>query len=224
MCGRYTQAQSVQELAKRFGLKLPSLALAPRYNIAPNQEAPVVLRAGAGKELALLRWGLVPSWAADASIGAKLINARAESVMEKPSFKGSFKSRRCLVPADGFYEWAKDKTPYRFCLDSQELFSFAGLWDSWEAPDGKQRRTFTIITTDASAVVKPVHGRMPVILPTEKEDCWLEPKTEAEVLKDLLVPFTALKAFPVSTLVNSAAAEGPDCAKPVPLAQPDFWG
>jgi putative SOS response-associated peptidase YedK len=224
MCGRYTQAQSVKELAERFGLKAPTLTLAPRWNIAPSQQAAVVLRERGGKALALHRWGLVPGWAADASIGNKLINARAEGLAEKPSFRQAFKQRRCLVPADGFYEWGKDKTPYLFKPEKTELVAFAGLWEEWRDTEGKPLRSFTIVTTSAAPVVKPVHGRMPVILPREKEDLWLDPSTDRGLLEELLAPFPGLKSHPVSPLVNSPASEGPDCAKPVPLAQPEFWG
>ncbi len=223
MCGRYSQAQSVKDIAARFALKNPPQELAPRWNIAPMQEAAVVLRERGGNTLAMLRWGLVPSWAAEASIGAKLINARAESVVEKPSFKRSFKTRRCLVPADAFYEWSKDKTAFRFHLPDRSLFAFAGLWDSWESAEGKTLRTFTIITTNASPVVKPVHGRMPVILPPEKESRWLDPGADIDDVRELLAPFTELKSHPVSPLVNSAAHEGPECAATVPLAQPELW-
>jgi len=224
MCGRFTQTKSVRELAQHFKVPLALFDFKPRYNLAPSQEAPVVLREGSASALALLRWGLIPSWAKDPAIASKLINARAESVLERASFSRSFKTRRCLIPADGFYEWRKDKTPFRFTLEDEGLFALAGLWDSWRAPDGKEVRTFTIITTEASPVVKPVHGRMPVILPQEREEYWLDPKADPHTLADLLATFAALKAQPVSKLVNTPANEGPDCAKPVPLAQPELWG
>src|SRR5579859_6385875 len=150
MCGRYTQTASIKTLRERFGLKAAEqLELVPRYNIAPTQEAAVIVEDG-GRALRMFRWGLIPSWAKDAAIGHKMINARAETAAEKPSFRKPFRSRRCLVVADGFYEWraaAGGKVPTRVVLPSREPFAMAGLWDSWKSPEGKEVRTFTILTT-----------------------------------------------------------------------------
>ena len=166
MCGRYTQTLAGPILLSRFRLEETVLDLKPRYNIAPGQEAAVVVREET-TTLAAMRWGLVPSWAKEPAIGNRMINARAETITEKPSFKRLIERRRCLVPADGFYEWrreAKGKVPMRFILKSREPFAFAGLWDRWRNPEGAELRTFTIITTAANELMRPVHDRMPVIL------------------------------------------------------------
>ena len=221
MCGRYTQAQNVKDIAERFRVPAPSLALAPRYNIAPSQDAPVVVDMS-GRRLELFRWGLIPSWAKEASIGYKMINARAETVAEKPSYKRPFERQRCLVLADGFYEWRKEpggkKTPMRILLKSGEAFAMAGLWDVWKDPAGKEVRTFTIITTSAAESLKTIHERMPVILDRAGEDAWLDPKSEPQKLLPLLVPCAdgLVTSYEVSTLVNSPANDKPGCVERVP--------
>lgn len=216
MCGRYTQTQTLKALAERFGAQAEAIQSGPRYNIAPSRPAVIVVSAAA-REFRMARWGLVPSWAKDPALGNKLINARAETLSEKPSFKRAFESRRCLVPADGFYEWARkgaSKIPYRFTLKDGSLFSFAGLWEAWRAPDGRMLETFTIVTTSANDLLKSIHDRMPVILRKEDEPLWLDPTTgtTAEV-KDLLRPYPAeaMAAGEVSALVNSPKNDGPAC-------------
>jgi putative SOS response-associated peptidase YedK len=167
MCGRFSREGDAETLIKRYGLTPNSLPeLEPRYNIAPGQFVPVIVQEE-GPHLSVMRWGLVPSWSKDEKTGYRTINARAETVAQKPMFKGAIKKRRCLVPADGYYEWEKQrkrKLPWRFVLKSGDTFSFAGLWDHWKKPDGKTLYTFTIITTAANALNKKIHDRMPVIL------------------------------------------------------------
>jgi putative SOS response-associated peptidase YedK len=218
MCGRYTQTNDIAALVKRFGVATASLIIRKRFNMAPGQDAPVIINDN-GKTLKLMRWGLIPFWAKDEKIGYKMINARAETVAEKPAYKNSFKRKRCLIPADGFYEWRREqgqklKIPMRFCLSGMESFAFAGLWDSWKKPDGEELETYTIITTAANELLGKFHLRMPVILDQENEDVWLNSETEDP---KILLPF--LKAYPagkmlsydVSTIVNSARNDTPEC-------------
>jgi len=220
MCGRYTLTSKGDELALLFDLReLPLLP--PRYNTAPTQEAAVVrvLEPGGERRLDPLKWGLVPYWAKEASIGNRLINARAESVAEKPAYRFSFKKKRCLVAADGFYEWKKEgkaKQPYLIHRKDGKPFAFAGLWSTWKNPEqgGALVETFTILTTDANDLLRPLHDRMPVIVDTENFDLWLDPKQEdAAVLQPLLVPHAVegFEAFPVSRLVNSPANDVAGC-------------
>ncbi len=212
MCGRFTLAVDINTIAKTFGVA-PSVEAAPRYNIAPTQEVVSILSNGTA-HLEWLQWGLIPSWAKDASIGSKMINARAETLAEKPSFKRLLRSRRCLVPADGFYEWKKErsgKTPMYITLKDGGPFAFAGLWDLWRDPDGRQIRTCTLITTEPNAVVAPIHDRMPVILPPEARDLWLDNAIQDEhALLPLLSPYPAeaMTARAVSRLVNNPKSEG----------------
>lgn len=219
MCGRYTQTASLKELRERFQINVSDiLELTPRYNIAPSQEAPVVMEDG-GRALRMLRWGLIPSWAKDAKIGHTLLNARAETVAQKPSFRKSFQSRRCLVAADGFYEWQRSaaggKTPMRAVLPSREPFALAGLWDIWKSPQGQDVRTFTIITTAPNGAMRAVHDRMPVILPRDAEEKWLDARTPPGDLESLLTPWAgALEIYAVSPLVNSPRNESAACAEP----------
>jgi putative SOS response-associated peptidase YedK len=173
----------------------------------------------AGRALKLFRWGLIASWAKEAAIGYKLINARAETVREKPSFKKIFHTRRCLVVADGFYEWklldAKTKQPTRIVLRTRKPFAMAGLWDSWQGPDAKPLSSFTIITTSANDTMRPIHDRMPVILTPQGEGAWLDPKTPADALTALLKPYEgALETYTVSKLVNSPRNEVATCIEP----------
>ncbi|MBS4197231.1 SOS response-associated peptidase [Lederbergia citri] len=209
MCGRYSLFAPREDLAVRFGLvDFEEIEWVERYNIAPSQDVLAIVRTEVGNKIGMLKWGLIPSWAADPKIGYKMINARAETIDQKPSFRTLFKRRRCIIPADGFYEWKKEgakKTPYRFQLNSKEPFSFAGLWDRWEQ-NGTIVHSCTIITTEANSLVKDVHDRMPVILTKESESEWLDRKIQDEhELKSLLVPFRAeeMQAYPVSPLVNS---------------------
>jgi len=230
MCGRFTITVSPDEIAELLGLpEVP--AWAARWNVAPTQELPVVLPGGArdDRTLARLRWGLVPSWAKDPSIGSRMINARAESLLSKNAFADALRKRRCLVPADGFYEWRKlpgGRHPVRFVVKGEELFGFAGLWDSWrDRKSGRELRTFTIITTTPNELVAPVHDRMPALLVEEAEDVWLDPAVEdPDRLLPLLAPYPAerMAAYDVSPLLNSPENDGPEViarTAPAPPAQ-----
>jgi putative SOS response-associated peptidase YedK len=223
MCGRFTLRAPASVVAEQFALfEVPPFA--PRFNIAPSQPVPVVRltpgRAGNGRELVWLRWGLIPAWAKDAAIGNRLINARAETVAEKPAFLSALRRRRCLVAADGFYEWQRTgqrKQPYFIRLRDDRPFAFAGLWESWEGPDSSQLESCTLLTTEANELMRPIHDRMPVILPADGYRAWLDPTVEQpEQLLPLLRPYPAeeLTAEAVSTFVNSPAHEGPECIAP----------
>jgi putative SOS response-associated peptidase YedK len=223
MCGRYTLSSTDDEIALLFDLpELPPVP--PRYNIAPTQETAVVrvIHPGDLRRLDLLRWGLIPYWAKEAAIGNRMINARAESVAEKPSYRRSFKKKRCLVAADGFYEWKKDgklKQPFFIRRRDRKPFAFAGLWDSWRDPERAEPvETFTILTTDANDLLRPLHNRMPVIIDAESFELWLDPQEEdAAKLQPLLVPHAVegFEAYPVSRAVNSPAHDAPDCIAPL---------
>lgn len=224
MCGRYTLSSAGDEVALLFDLP-QQLSLVPRYNLAPTQEAAVVriTAPGGPRQLDFLRWGLIPYWAKEAAIGNKMINARAEGVAEKASFKWSFKKKRCLIPADGFYEWKKEgksKQPYLIHRQDGKPFAFAGLWSTWRDPEqgGEPLETFTILTTDPNDLLRPLHNRMPVILDKDNFDLWLDPKMEdAAKLQPLLIPHAVegFEAFPVSRAVNSPAHDEPDCIAPL---------
>ncbi len=207
MCGRYTIIAKAEEIEKRFHVEVPA-DYHPHFNAAPSQILPVITNERPDG-LSFFRWGLIPAWAKDMKIGPNLINARAESLAEKPAFRSAFKKRRCLVVADGFYEWKrlskKSKMPYRITFDSNTLFAFAGLWEIHHSVDGNTLHTFTIITTQANEVISKLHDRMPVILSPQTEQIWLDTNTPAEELKKLLKPFEAKKTryYPVSPLVNS---------------------
>jgi putative SOS response-associated peptidase YedK len=221
MCGRFTLTINPDELQDMFGLaEKPPAELTPRYNIAPSQAVAVVPNQ-AERKLELFQWGLIPSWAKDPKIGYKMINARAETLAEKPAFRAALRRRRCLVVADGFFEWKKDgktKTPMYIQMAGGRPFAFAGLWEVWQPPDGSLRKTCTIITTESNALVAPIHNRMPAILAPEDYDRWLEPGELApgEVLP-LLGPFDPgqMKAVEVSTRVNSPANDSPEVLQPV---------
>ena len=221
MCGRYTLLNNLKLLADLFHVGDVSLPLFDaRYNIAPSQDV-LAVRQPDGRELVELKWGLVPSWAKDPKIGYRMINARCETVAEKPSFRSAFKRRRCLIPSDGFYEWkktgAKPKQPYFVHLKDDHPFAFAGLWEHWER-DGEVIESCTIITTDANELMKPLHDRMPVILPGHVYDEWLDPDNQATGdLPNLLKPYPAeeMAAHPVSTYVNSPKNQGPECTERV---------
>ena len=222
MCGRFTLFEADKVLSKEFGVSgIPPLS--PRYNIAPSQPVAAVraASAGAGRELVLLRWGLIPSWSKDPSIGNRLINARAETVRDKPSFRGAFRRHRCLIPANGFFEWQRQehgKQPYFVRMRDERLFSFAGLWDRWESPDKGVIETFTILTTAANTVLAPIHDRMPVILPPAEYARWLDPEfLDADSLAPLLVPFPPedMLAFPVSPRVNAPSVDDMKCIAPL---------
>lgn len=225
MCGRFAMTQP-DKLMERFGLDTSSLPFVQeqdaRYNIAPTQEM-LVIASREGKSRALpMRWGLVPSWSKEDTAGAKMINARAETVAEKPAFRAPFKRHRVLVPASGFYEWKRDgdsKTPYYIHLKDEPLFAFAGLYDTWTPPDGGEMlSTFTIITTAPNALMEDIHNRMPVILPRESESLWLDPDIQdADTLTALLTayPAEAMAAWAVSKSVNSPTHNTPSLLEPV---------
>lgn len=223
MCGRYTLTRRQQEIVERFGVEqiVLELDLEPRYNIAPSQEVPAITSEGGARSLTRLKWGLVPFWVKDRNKSKPLINARAETVAEKPSFKRSLARRRCLLPADGFYEWLSGKsgkTPMYIFKQDREMFGFAGLWDEWRSPEGEVIRTCTILTTDANEVVKEIHDRMPVILTRDAEDIWLDDSiTDAARLSGLLrpLPREITRAYEVSSAVNSPARDLPQLVEPV---------
>ncbi len=219
MCGRFALKAPPSELITRFDLDT-CVDLGPRYNIPPGTDIPVIRQSPEGKRvLHLLRWGLIPHWSKDTSIGAKLNNARGETVAQKPSFRDAFKRRRCLIPANGFYEWKPDgtyKQPYYISLKSGETMGMAGLWESWTAPDGSILRTVCIITTGANALMAPIHDRMPVIIRPENWQDWLvEPVDQAEPLVTAY-PDTEMQAWPVDRRVSRTAED--DARLVVPIA------
>jgi putative SOS response-associated peptidase YedK len=223
MCGRFTLFEADKILSKEFGVSsIPPLS--PRYNIAPSQLVATVraTTAGSGREIALLRWGLIPSWSKDPAIGNRLINARAETAREKPSFRNAFKRHRCLIPANGFYEWQRlerGKQPFYIRMRDGHPFAFAGLWDRWESPDEGIVETCAILTTDANDVLAPIHDRMPVILPAIEYDRWLDLSLQnPDSLAPLLVPFPPeeMLAFPVSPRVNAPSTDDEKCIAPLP--------
>jgi putative SOS response-associated peptidase YedK len=222
MCGRFTLSSGGDEVALLFDLmETPQLPL--RYNIAPTQEAAVVRveRPGEARRLGLLRWGLIPYWAKEASIGNRMINARSEGVADKPAYRFSFRKQRCLIPSDGFYEWKKEgkaKQPWLIRRKDGKPFAFAGLWSRWQDPERGPLDTFTILTTSPNTLVRPLHDRMPVILDRKDFDLWLDPKIgDRELLEPLLAPFDPdqMETFPVSRAVNSPAHEEADCIAPL---------
>jgi putative SOS response-associated peptidase YedK len=221
MCGRFTLHASPEEVAAHFDLE-EAPVLVPRYNIAPTQPVGIVrLDAQGQREWALVHWGLIPSWSKDPNIGARMINARGETVAEKPSFRAAMKRRRCLVPADGFYEWkqtGREKQPHYIRLRAGGLFAFAGLWEMWSSPDGSELDSCTIITTTPNDLMSDLHNRMPVILQPDDFAQWLGSGKDADgrevdQLQHLLRPLDEglLEAVPVSKYVNSPSHEGADC-------------
>lgn len=221
MCGRYVLTAPGAVLAELFALPAP-LELAARYNIAPTQAVPIVrLDPTGARELAFAQWGLVPFWAKERAIGNRLINARAETLAEKPSFRDSFKKRRCLIPADGFYEWRKvegGKQPYLLRLRGGAPFGFAGLWSSWkDRESGETLESCAIVTTRPNELAATVHDRMPVILPHERHATWLDTtETDPAPLSELLAPYPAdeMEAFPVSRRVNNPRIDEPSLIEP----------
>lgn len=221
MCGRYTLSK-LEQILRQF----PSITelppdLAPRFNIAPTQPIPVIANNHPDR-LEMFHWGLVPSWAKDISIGNKMINARAETLADKPAFRTALKRRRCLIPADGFYEWRKNpdktKTPMYVRVAGGRPFAFAGLWDVWHSPDGSQLPSCTIITTAPNRLMASVHDRMPLILPPESYGRWLASgEQDVADLADLLSPFPAdqMDMYPVARTVNSPRNDEPGCIAPV---------
>jgi len=220
MCGRFVRKSTLEEIAEAFDLDISGLdfGLEPRFNIAPGQQIAAAVF-DSGRKLKSLKWGLVPFWAKDEKIGYKMINARAESVAAKPGFKQAFAKRRCIIVADGFYEWqhaGKSKTPFYVHLKNGRPLGFAGLYEHWKAPDGKALDTCTIITTSANALMQPIHERMPVILDKNSISAWLNPDAnDSQKLADLLKPFDPdkMESYPVSLLVNSPDNNTIDCIK-----------
>jgi putative SOS response-associated peptidase YedK len=224
MCGRFSQSSSIEVIAAIFGIE--TVDPPPRYNIAPTQSVAAILESSHQPHLHWLQWGLIPSWAKDPKIGSKLINARAETVMEKPSFRTAFRHRRCLIPADGFYEWqqvegSKQKQPYLIGLQDGQPFAFAGLYERWESPSGDILATCTIITTTANQLVEPIHGRMPVIVAPQDYDRWLDTSFDKRVgeeaniakIKAILAPYPAeaMQLYPVGSIVNNPKNDRPEC-------------
>ena len=212
MCGRfaiYSSVQSIIDYAKTLN-RLEDIK--PNFNAAPSQMLPVVINKNEGAWLDIFHWGLVPFWAKDPKIGYKMINSRAETIREKPTFRNAFKRRRCLIPANGFYEWKKPgKVPHWIYLKDRELFTFAGIWEHWHGSDGTEIYSFSILTTEPNETMKPIHKRMPVILPREAEQLWLNPNTPKEKLLELLQPYQGeMGAFEVSREVGSPANNYPE--------------
>jgi putative SOS response-associated peptidase YedK len=226
MCGRFVAATPPDQVAAYFGAAAEAL-LEPSWNVAPTNDVYAVLEDGGTRHLDAFRWGLIPSWAKDPKIGSRMINARAETLAEKNAYKAAFRKRRCLVPADGFYEWKavpgqKRKQPYFIHRSDGESVAFAGLWEVWRGPERDQEplRTATIITTEANETMAPVHDRMPVILPASAWGTWLDrDNDDLETLGRLLVPAppTLLTLRPVSTEVNNVRNKGPELIEPVEL-------
>ncbi|MBX3276605.1 MAG: SOS response-associated peptidase [Acidobacteria bacterium] len=220
MCGRFTQHHTPEEVAGRFEVETVDYLFEPRYNIAPTQPLAAVVLQGNVRRLVAFKWGLVPFWAKDPSIGSRIINAKAETLAEKPSFKHALARRRCLIPADGFYEWQKKgKSPSRplyIRRRDHALFAFAGLWEEWSAPDGEKLQTCTIITVEPNELIGEVHHRMAAILRPEDEALWLDPQRTRPELEALLGPYPGeeLEIYEVSRAVNSPAIDDPSLIEP----------
>jgi len=218
MCGRYTITVTLEELLARYEAENMSAEYQPRYNIAPGQMVPVVIAGGEGRRLGMLRWGLVPPWADDPKIGNRMINARAETLEERPAYRNAYRTKRCLIPADGFYEWKKaaggPSRPFRITLRGGGLFSLAGLYETWTSPDGDRLHTCAVLTTEPNRLMADIHDRMPVILRKEDEDLWLDRRVrEPAKLAGLLAPYPAeeMEAYEVGRLVGNVANDVPAC-------------
>jgi putative SOS response-associated peptidase YedK len=222
MCGRFTLTIDPNHLQEAFPWAVIPEDITPRYNVAPSQPVAVIPNTG-DNALAMYRWGLIPSWSKDPSIGDRMINARSESLAEKPSFRNAYRRRRCLILADGFYEWKQDpgsktKQPIYIRMKNNLPFGFAGLWEIWKSPDASEIRSCTIITTYPNSLLEPIHNRMPVILPPDAIELWLATEDrQPEQLNDLLIPYPApeMVAFPVSRMVNSPQNDSPELIQPV---------
>ena len=218
MCGRFTLKSTPQAIQREFNLEDLS-GYQPRYNIAPTQPVTVLVDSGGEWEARSFKWGLVPSFANEPKMGARLINARAETASEKPAFRNAFKHRRCLVLADGFYEWRQGpnkKVPYYIHMEDDAPFAFAGLWERWEGNDQGPLFTCTVLTTDANPLMCPIHDRMPVVMRRGAREIWMDPETDPKMLHTLLRPYEGedMEAFSVSTRVNSPRFDGPECIQP----------
>ena len=228
VCGRYRLSRRKQIIEEHFECVSGDEDWSPRYNVAPTQPVPIIRQhpKEPRRELSLVRWGLIPWWAKDASGAAKMINARSETAATLPAFRDALKTRRCVVPADGFYEWlrsGKEKQPYCFEVNDGELFAFAGLWERWKHPSGDWIKTCAILTTTPNAVTAQVHDRMPVILHPDTYDLWLDPGfTNVTAVSAMLKPYDALtmRSYPVSTRINHAANDDPECSAPVTAESP----
>ncbi|MFD0713644.1 SOS response-associated peptidase [Paenibacillus sp. GCM10027626] len=221
MCGRYTLTVTLEELMLRYMIGETAIPFhKPQYNIAPRQMIAAVVHDGANNRLGQLQWGLVPSWSDSPQQGHKMINARSESVFDKPAFKSLIRRRRCIIPADGFYEWklaAGGKQPMRIVMRDRSLFSLAGLYDIWQSPDGSRLSTCTILTTEPNELMAPIHNRMPVILQPEDEQLWLDRKLHSsKPIEPLLRPFPAelLEAYPVTAAVGNVKFDTAVCIEP----------
>jgi putative SOS response-associated peptidase YedK len=217
MCGRYSIVPT-ENIAARFDVQQEQLSLQPRYNVAPSQSLPVVVR-NSPNRLVEMQWGLIPSWSKEPRAQFSTINARAETIAKSPVFRGPFKTRRCLVPASGFYEWQRTsngKQPFCIRLKDDDLFAFAGLYDIWRDADGNELYSYTIVTTAPNELVAPIHNRMPVILQRDDEDVWLDGEATPGRLASLLVAYPAagMQAYPVSRAVNNPANEGAELMQP----------
>jgi putative SOS response-associated peptidase YedK len=224
MCGRYTLALEGSMVADWFDIDPHQLELIPRYNIAPSQDVLTIISDGQYNQAQVMRWGLIPSWSKDTSMSYKMINARAETVAERNSYKYAFQKRRCLIPADSFFEWqgtGKTKKPLRIMLKSEEPFAFAGIWESWKPRDDQAAAPLlscSIITTVPNRLMEPIHDRMPVILPVELYQSWMDPANgDTAALREILLPYDPdlMKAYEVSTLVNSPKNYGPEVVAPI---------
>jgi putative SOS response-associated peptidase YedK len=227
MCGRYRLSRRRQLVEEYFDTDSGVEDWVPRYNIAPTQPVEVIRQNPKQpvRELSMMRWGLIPSWAKDSSVAASMINARSETASTKPAFRDALKSRRCLIPADGFYEWSrtgKTKQPYCFEINEGALFAFAGIWDRWKDAGGKWLETCSILTTTPNAVTSAVHDRIPVILDPDAYDLWLDPGMRAvDAATDLLKPYDAraMRCYPVSSRVNHVANDDEECCRPMELGE-----
>jgi putative SOS response-associated peptidase YedK len=227
MCGRYRLSRRKQIIEEHFDSVSGEEDWSPRYNVAPTQPDPIIRQhpKEPRRELSLARWGLIPWWAKDSSGAARMINARSETASTLPAFRDALKSRRCLVPADGFYEWkraGKIRHPYCFEINNGELFAFAGLWDRWKDPSGKMLETCSILTTTPNAVASTVHDRMPAILTPDAYELWLDPGfVDAASISELLKPYDAhsMRCYPVSARVNHVANDDAECSAPVDPAE-----
>ncbi|QGQ96141.1 SOS response-associated peptidase [Paenibacillus psychroresistens] len=223
MCGRYTIVITMDELMRYYMMEIPlDRYHTPRYNVAPGQLVMAVISDGEKNRLGELKWGLIPNWAPDEKMSYKMINARADTVAEKPAFRTSFQRKRCLIPADSFYEWKKigtDKQPMRIMFKDEGIFSMAGLYDTWTAPDGNKISTCTIITTTPNELMADIHDRMPVILRREDEQIWLDKQQKTEDLQALLRPFPTEKmiAYPVSKIVGNVKNDRIECIEALPV-------
>src|SRR6201997_4235582 len=227
MCGRYRLSRRKQIIEEYFDAADWQDDWSPRYNVAPTQQIPVIRQNPKEpvRHISTMRWGLIPHWAKDASGAASTINARSETAATKPAFRDPLKLRRCLIPADGFYEWKrteKSKQPYCFEVNEGKLFAFAGLWDGWKDSNGKWVKTCSILTTTPNAVTSAIHDRMPVILDPDNYDLWLDPgMTDVQVVSELLKPYDArsMRSYPVSTRINHVANDDEECSRSVELVE-----